>query len=279
MRYVLLCSAAVLLAACGGQEPVGTTSSSSSSSTSSSSSSSNSSSSSSNSGSTSSSSTSSSGLSSSSSSSSSGSGDGEPVPGALTNAVWELRYVENELGIRRASNIPMTLRFDEDRQLEGTTACGSFSASYWVRHGAMGFDQAPEVPLNCVPNPWSLLERDYYAALNNVARFAASESELKLFTSNNSTVVYEPAGIKCATPKFVDGQTTQNLSPPWTPVTVLLETDDLSDEFIQGLQTDYLDLEFRSAEVCGPGQIVVSVNRMTLEYLRCRSDISTITYQ
>lgn len=266
MRYVLLCSTLVLLAACGGQQPVETTSSSSSSSSSSTSSSS-------------SSSSSSSGGSSSSSSSSSSSGDGELVPGALTNSVWELRYVENELGIRRASNLPMTLRFDEDRKLEGTTACGSFSASYWVRHGAMGFDQAPELPLACAPNPWSLLERDYYSALNNVARFAASESELKLFTSTNSTVVYEPAGIKCATPKLVDGEATPNLSPPWTPVTVVLTANEVSDEFIQRLETDYPDLEFRSAEACGPGQIVVSVNRITLQYLRCRSDISTITYQ
>lgn len=272
MKYVLLCSTLALLAACGGQQPVETTSSSSSSSTSSSSSSSSSSS---NSGSSSSSSTSSSG---SSGSSSSSSGDGELVPGALTNSVWELRYVENELGILRASNIPMTLRFDEDKKLEGTTACGAFSASYWVRHGAMGFDQAPEMPLACAPNPWSLLERDYYAALNNVVGFAASESELKLFTSN-STVVYEPAGIKCATPKFVDGEATPNPSPPWTPVTVLLTANEVSDEFIQRLQTDYPDLEVRSADACGPGQIVVSVNRITLQYLRCRSDISTITYQ
>lgn len=273
MKYVLLCSTLALLAACGGQQPVETTSSSSSSSTSSSSSSSSSSS---NSGSSSSSSTSSSG---SSGSSSSSSGDGELVPGALTNAVWELRYVENELGILRASNIPMTLRFDEDKKLEGTTACGAFSASYWVRHGAMGFDQAPEMPLACAPNPWSLLERDYYAALNNVVRFVATESELKLFTSNNATAVYEPAGIKCETPKIVGGEATSNPSPPWTPVTVLLTANEVSDEFIQRLQTDYPDLEVRSADACGPGQIVVSVNRITLQYLRCRSDISTITYQ
>jgi heat shock protein HslJ len=264
MKYVLLCSALALLAACGGKEPVGTTSNSSSSSSSSTSSSSSS-----NSGSSSSSSTSSSG----------GSGDGELVPGALTNAVWELRYVENELGIRRASNIPMTLRFDEDRKLEGTTTCGAFSASYWVRHGAMGFDQAPEVPLDCAPRPWSLLEQDYYAALNNVVRFVATESELKLFTSNNATAVYEPAGIKCETPKIVGGEATSNASPPWTPETVLLKTDDLSDEFIQRLREDYPDLEFRSMDACGPGQIAVSVNRITLQYLRCRSDITAITYQ
>ena len=114
MKYVLLCSTLALLAACGGKEPVGTTSSSSSSSTSSSSSS--------NSGSSSSSST----------SSSSSSGDGELVPGALTNAVWELRYVENELGIRRASNLGAHAKFESisAKDLETIGFASSAAAVY-----------------------------------------------------------------------------------------------------------------------------------------------------
>lgn len=272
MKYIVLCSTLVSLVACGGQ--TGDTSSSSSSSSSSNSSSSNSSSASSSSSSTSSSSNSGSGGFSSSSS-----GGGSLPPAELTGAVWEVRYVENEIGIRRASNIPMTLRFDDNRLAEGTTACGAFTAEYWYRLDALGFSDAPRIPLDCAPKPSSLFEKDYYSALNKVKRYAVTESKLILQTNDNATIVYEPVGIKCEMPKYIEGEASPNLVPPWKPVNVVLTTSGPLDQLLHRLQADYPDLEELNIDACSSNQVAVSVNRITLQYLRCRSDINAISYQ
>lgn len=68
-------------------------------------------------------------------------------------------------------------------------------------------------------------------------------------------------------------------APPWKPVRVALTTDGPADQLIRNLRADYPDLVFISSGECSPDQIVVSVNRVTLYYLLCRSDITSVTYQ
>lgn len=258
MKYGLFCSTLVLLVACGGQA-VDTTSSSSTSSSSSSS----------NSGSS----------SSSSSSSNSSSSGGISLPSALTSVVWELRYLDTPLGIRRATTIPMTLLFDEDQIVQGTTACGDFSANFWVRHQAMGFSSAPRVPLNCLPNPSSLLERDYYAALNYLVEYSVDSTQLTLRTADNTTLVFEPVGTKCASPKPVSGNRPVELAAPLSAINVTLTTANAVDALISHLEAEYADLVLRTTLACGPDQVAVTVNRVTLEHLRCRADISSLAYE
>lgn len=257
MKRILLCSALLSLAACGGSGNESSSSSSSSGSSSSSTSSS----------------------SSSASSSSSGGGNGGSLPASVTNTAWQLRYLDTPLGIRRASTVSMTLRFNETNGIEGTTACGRFSASYWARHNAMGFAEAPSVPLNCAPNTGSLLEKDYYAALNNIANFSVDGAKLILTTSDNTTLVYEPSGVKCTSPISIGGEPRADQQAPWQPVQLVLQTAHPIAQLTQSLETDYADLELLPSESCGIDELAVAVNRLTLEYLRCRSDLTTITYR
>jgi heat shock protein HslJ len=190
-----------------------------------------------------------------------------------------LRYLQNNVGIRRASNIPITLNFNIDRTVEGSTGCGAFAAHYWVRHNAMGITDAPGLPEECAPSPWSLLERDYYAALSSVGWNEVDANRLKLTSGDDTTLVFEPVGPKCESPKPVLGDSAPTPTLPWPALHVLLTSDDPIEPLIQQLEMEYPDLELRAANECGPDQITVAVNRVTLEYLRCRSDISTITYQ
>lgn len=260
MKRGIWCGLAFFLVACGGQTEGESSSSSSASSGSGSSSSSSSS-------------------SGNSSSSSSSSGGDVSTPPELTNVVWELRYLQNNVGIQRASAIPITLNFNVNRTLDGSTACGSFATNYWIRHSAMGFNDAPQLPVECAPSPWALLEQDYYAALNSIAWFEVDATTLELTSGDDTVLVFEPVGPRCESPKPVFGDSAPALMPPWPPVHVLLTSEHPIEPLIQQLETEYPDLELRAAHECGPGEITVAVNRGTLEYLRCRNDISTITYQ
>lgn len=239
MKRILLWGAVVSLVACGGDNTDSTSSSSSSS-----------------------------GGSSSSSSSSSG----DISSGGLTDVLWHLRFMENELGVRQASDVPMTLRFDEDLHMEGTTSCGPFVSTYRFRHDAISFTDAPNLPFACPPSPWSPLEQNYYAALNSIVRFSVDDARLTLLTENNMRLIYETTDSKCATPTMIAGEKTTDLPS----ISVSLTSDQPTDVLIQRLRADYPDLQIGCST--SDSQIQVSVNPVTLQYLRCRSDITTISY-
>lgn len=105
--------------------------------------------------------------------------------------------METELGIRRASNIPITLLFSDDEKLRGATICGEFLSTYQARERAMGFPDAEQLPRNCASPIQALQLQDYYGQLKDVLRFTADLTQLKLFTRNNSTLVYERGYEKC----------------------------------------------------------------------------------
>lgn len=255
MKHVLTCGFLLSLAACGG-ETGGSSSSSSNSSSSSSSASSSSSS------------------SSSTSSSSSSSGGGEV--GALTNVEWELRYLEDELGVRTSSSASFTLNFDEDAQVGGSTPCGEFASGYTVRHEAMRLTQPLPLPEGCPRLPWLSAERNFYVTLNEVVAYAVDESALTLQSINKTKMVFETVAAKCASPKAITGE--RPATPVSTGVNLLLASDLPLDEFINRLETEYADLELLLGAECRQQEVGVIVNRVTLEHLRCRDDITEISY-
>ena len=171
----------------------------------------------------------------------------------------------------------MTLNFGEDRSLQGSTVCGPFTARFWVRHDAIGLDEASELQ-KCLPSPWSLFEQDYYHALGTLGRFTVDASQLTLKAAD-STLVFEPVGPRCDTPKPISGDAPVDLAAPWSAVNAVLTTDHPIDQLIQRLEAEYPDLVLRSSNQCGVNEVPITVNRVTLQYLRCRSDVSTITYQ
>lgn len=171
----------------------------------------------------------------------------------------------------------MTLNFSEDRSVQGSTACGPFTAAFWARHDAIGLDETTELT-KCLPNPWSLFEQDYYQALGGLSRFTVEPSRLTLQAAH-ATLVFEPVGPKCDAPKIVSGDAPVDLTPPWSPVNAVLTTDHPIDQLIRRLEAEYPDLVLRTSNECGVNEVPITVNRITLQYLRCRSDISTIAYQ
>ena len=213
--------------------------------------------------------------SSSSSSSSSNSSSGGDEARVLTNAEWELRYLEDELGVRTSSSASFTLGFGDNGQVEGSTPCGEFTSGYTVRHEAMRLTPPPPLPDDCPRFPWLSTERNFYVTLNEVIAYAVSESTLTLESAKRTKLVFEKVASKCASPKAIAGE------PPAVTAGAGVYLSIASDDplhMINQLESEYADLELAPGRECRQTEVDVIVNRVTAEYLRCREDITEISY-
>lgn len=258
MKPIWVYSLLVCLTACGGTDLGGSSSGSSSSS--------------------------SSAASSSTSSSSSSSSSGDPIePATLKSVLWELRYLEDPMGVRTASNVPFTLFFGEDHVLKGSTSCETFETDYWVRGTHLGLNNIPEIPAGCPEYPWSKIERAYYQALKQLpARYEVTASSLRIFPSGaQHQLVFEALGPKCANPLRLTGPLAPTRAIDASISVNITSNLDL-ETLIQRLESTYPDMVLRKGSECSSSipataPLAISVNQVTLEYLRCRDDILTIS--
>lgn len=94
---------------------------------------------------------------------------------------WQLIEIRTDGTLRSIpDNASVTLQFEGKSRVHGKSGCNRYFAAYTLEGSRLRFGQAGATRMMC-PEPLMSLERDYFAALQQVESFQIEDEQLTLY--------------------------------------------------------------------------------------------------
>ena len=198
---------------------------------------------------------------------------------ALANTEWVLKYSQSDIGLQESLSGLFTVKFDAQSQMEVSHQCGTYMTTYTAEYTSDGLSAPIKISSMGSPDEASCDTTQlmaYQNTLNAITDYDLNADTLILNEGNIASLILVRRFNLCSAPASLTG------SPPddvYAPITVWLDVGDNAHPGItQVFDEQYPDFMVMPSSECD-ARILASMNRNTLDQLRCNDAVNSITYR
>ena len=106
---------------------------------------------------------------------------GPSAASGLANTAWKLESLGpkgSEVPV--LDGYPITLTFEDESKVGGSSGCNSYGGQYTVKDGALSFSQIVSTMVACVDQAAMQQETDFHAALNSAGSYQLDGDHLTI---------------------------------------------------------------------------------------------------
>lgn len=198
---------------------------------------------------------------------------------ALADTQWVLKYSQSDIGLKEPLTGLFTVTFDSDSNIEVSHECGSSQTTYSIDvnedgTGGTAMSISSDNFMSEFPCDTSEL-MNYQRQLLNVTSFELTNDTLVLKEGDRDSLLLARRFTMCDSPAPLSGTASNDFFAP-TTVWLTLANDAPADATAQ-FDAQYPDFMLLPSDQCDT-RILASMNRNTLDKLRCDEAITDIAY-
>lgn len=199
---------------------------------------------------------------------------------ALANTQWVLKYSQSDIGLKEPLTGLFTVEFDDSSGISVTHQCGTSATTYSISEileGARGAAMqiaSMDIPDESACDNSELLK--YQRQLLDVTDYELTPDTLILKEGDRDSLLFARRFTMCDSPAPLAGTAGNDFFAPAT-VWITLQ-DDAPEGIVQQFDAQYPDFMLLPSDQCDT-RILASMNRNTLDKLRCDEAITDIAYK
>ena len=198
---------------------------------------------------------------------------------ALANTEWVLKYSQSDIGLQEPLSGLFTVKFDAQSQVEVSHQCGTYITTYTAEYSADGLSAPMQISSMGSPDDASCDTAQlmvYQNTLNTITGYDLDGDTLVLSEGEIASLILVRRFSLCSSPASLTGSPSDDI---FAPVTVWLDLGDNAPAGItQQFDEQYPDFTVMPSSECD-ARVLASMNRNTLDQLRCNDAVNSITYR
>ena len=206
-------------------------------------------------------------------------GDAIDETAALANTQWVLKYSQSDIGLKEPVTGLFTVSFDDNSEVEVVHQCGTYTATYTAEHMDTAVNGAV---MQIVPMASEELVCDtseliaYQNKLSQITSYDLTADKLVLKNGDIESLILARRFTQCDSPAPLAGVNDDEI---YAPVSVWLTlSDQAASDTANQFDAQYPDFTLLPSSECDT-RILASMNRNTLNTLRCDSAVSALAFK
>ena len=197
---------------------------------------------------------------------------------ALANTEWVLKYSQSDIGLQEPLDGLFTVKFGMQSQVEVSHQCGTYNATYTAEYSNDGLSAPMQISSMGSADSASCDAAliTYQNTLNTITDYDLQGDTLVLKEGDAASLILTRRFNLCSSPASLAGSPSNDL---YAPVSVWLDFGDTPHaSIIQQFDAQYPDFTIMPSSECD-ARVLASMNRNTLDQLRCNDAINSVTYR